>query len=193
MRRRTRSFVGTIVMIAFVLIYAPLAMALADSRIAQTPPLVQSVLYAILGLAWIIPLMPLIRWMERPDRDPAGVALFGLSRGGGTALCVAAEDPTVWAVATDGAFPTRGTMLAYILRWAEIYVGSRAIWRRMPCWMFAFAGWAGRMSSQRRSGRRYPDIERAASRLAATARSRRAGRWCAGAGAAACEHSDRAA
>ncbi len=71
MRRRTRSLVGTIVMIAFVLIYAPLAMALADSRIAQTPPVVQSVLYAILGLAWIIPLMPLIRWMERPDRDPA--------------------------------------------------------------------------------------------------------------------------
>ncbi|KMO44312.1 hypothetical protein VQ03_03360 [Methylobacterium tarhaniae] len=71
MRRRTRSFVGAIVMIAFVLIYAPLAMALADSRIAQTPPLVQSVLYAILGIAWIFPLMPLIRWMERPDRDPA--------------------------------------------------------------------------------------------------------------------------
>ncbi len=71
MRRRTRSFVGAIVMIAFVLIYAPLAMALADSRIAQTPPLVQSVLYAILGIAWIVPLMPLIRWMERPDRDPA--------------------------------------------------------------------------------------------------------------------------
>jgi hypothetical protein len=71
MRRRTRSFVGAIVMIAFVMIYAPLAMALADSRIAQTPPLVQSVLYAILGIAWIFPLMPLIRWMERPDRDPA--------------------------------------------------------------------------------------------------------------------------
>ncbi|AWB20991.1 DUF2842 domain-containing protein [Methylobacterium currus] len=71
MRRRTRSFVGAIVMIAFVLIYAPVAMALADSRIAQTPPLVQSVLYAILGIAWIFPLMPLIRWMERPDRDPA--------------------------------------------------------------------------------------------------------------------------
>jgi ABC-type Na+ efflux pump permease subunit len=71
MRRRTRSFIGTIVMIAFVLIYAPLAMALADSHIAETPPIVQSVLYAILGLAWIIPLMPLVRWMERPDADPA--------------------------------------------------------------------------------------------------------------------------
>ncbi|HEX8203617.1 MAG TPA: dienelactone hydrolase family protein, partial [Isosphaeraceae bacterium] len=31
---------------------------------------------------------------SRPDRDPAGVALFGVSRGGSTALCVAAEDPT---------------------------------------------------------------------------------------------------
>ena len=78
----------------------------------------------------------------RPDRDPAGVGLFGVSRGGGTALVVAASDPAVWGVATDGAFPTRGTMLAYILRWAEIYVGSKTVWRRMPIWMFAFVGWA---------------------------------------------------
>ncbi|BAQ45267.1 MULTISPECIES: DUF2842 domain-containing protein [Methylobacterium] len=71
MRRRTRSLLGAIAMIAFVIVYAPLAMALADSRIAETPAVVQSVLYAILGIAWIFPLMPLIRWMERPDRDPA--------------------------------------------------------------------------------------------------------------------------
>lgn len=71
MRRRTRSLLGAIAMIAFVIVYAPLAMALADSRIAETPGVVQSVLYAILGIAWIFPLMPLIRWMERPDRDPA--------------------------------------------------------------------------------------------------------------------------
>ncbi|TNC11094.1 DUF2842 domain-containing protein [Methylobacterium terricola] len=70
MRRRTRSLLGAIAMIAFVIVYAPLAMALADSRIAETPAVVQSVLYAILGIAWIFPLMPLIRWMERPDRDP---------------------------------------------------------------------------------------------------------------------------
>jgi pimeloyl-ACP methyl ester carboxylesterase len=102
----------------------------------------------------------------RPDRDLAGVGLFGISRGGGAALCVAAANPTVWAVVTDGAFPTRGTMLAYILRWAEIYVGSRTIWRRMPKWMFAFAGWAGRISSQRRLGRTYPNVEQAVARLA---------------------------
>ncbi|GEP08603.1 DUF2842 domain-containing protein [Methylobacterium gnaphalii] len=69
MRRRTRALIGTIAILAFVIVYAPLAMALADSRIAETPALVQALLYSILGIAWIFPLMPLIRWMERPD-DP---------------------------------------------------------------------------------------------------------------------------
>lgn len=70
MRRRTRTLIGTAGILAFVIVYAPLAMALADSRITQTPALVQVLLYSILGIAWIFPLMPLIRWMDRPD-DPA--------------------------------------------------------------------------------------------------------------------------
>jgi len=68
MRRRTRTLIGTVTMLAFVCLYGPLAMALADSRIAETPAAIQAVLYSLLGIAWIFPLMPLIRWMERPDR-----------------------------------------------------------------------------------------------------------------------------
>ena len=70
MRRRTRTLIGTVAILVFVVIYAPLAMALADSRISETPPLVQAVLYSVLGIAWIFPLMPLIRWMELPDDTP---------------------------------------------------------------------------------------------------------------------------
>ena len=103
---------------------------------------------------------------SRPDADPAGVGLFGVSRGGGAALCVAADDSTVWAVATDGAFPTRGTMRAYINRWAEIYVRSAWIKRHKPVWMYGFAGWAGRRLSQRRTGRSYPSVARSVARLA---------------------------
>ena len=66
-RRRTRTLLGTFGILAFVIVYAPLAMALADSRIAETHPAVQTVIYSILGIAWIFPLMPLIRWMDRPD------------------------------------------------------------------------------------------------------------------------------
>ena len=54
-----------------IIVYAPVAMALADSRIAEAPRLIQTVLYCILGIAWVFPLMPLIRWMERPDEDGA--------------------------------------------------------------------------------------------------------------------------
>ena len=67
MRRRTRTLLGTFGILAFVIVYAPLAMALADSRISETHPAVQTVIYSILGIAWIFPLMPLIRWMDRPD------------------------------------------------------------------------------------------------------------------------------
>jgi pimeloyl-ACP methyl ester carboxylesterase len=102
----------------------------------------------------------------RADRDPAGVALFGISRGGGAALCVAAQDPAIWGVITDGAFPTRGTMLAYILRWAEIYVHNRWLWDYLPKSVFAFAGWAGRARSGWRLGRAFPDVESAVARLA---------------------------
>jgi len=103
---------------------------------------------------------------SRPDFDPAGFGLFGISRGGGTALVVAASDPGVWGVITDGAFPTRGTMHAYILRWAEIYVGNPFLWRHMPKFMFEFVGWSGRMVSTRKLGCQLPDVERAASKIA---------------------------
>ena len=102
---------------------------------------------------------------SRPDRDPAGFGLFGVSRGGGTALVVAADDPGVWGVVTDGAFPTRGTMNAYIQRWAEIYV-STGFYRFLPTWIYIFVGWAARVRSEKRLSCRYPSIERAVSRLA---------------------------
>ena len=72
MPRRLRKLVGTIVMIVFVMVYALFAMALADSRVSQTSELLRALVYAVLGFAWVIPLLPLILWMERPDPDPPG-------------------------------------------------------------------------------------------------------------------------
>ena len=86
--------------------------------------------------------------------------------GGSVALLVGARDRSVWGVITDGAFPTRGTMLAYILRWAEIYVGNPFFWKGMPIWIFRYVGWAGRVRSERRLNCRFPDVERAVGRLA---------------------------
>jgi predicted membrane channel-forming protein YqfA (hemolysin III family) len=69
MPKRSRKFVGALVMISFVVVYALVAMALAQSRIVREEPgLLQALYYVVLGMAWVLPMMPLIKWMERPDR-----------------------------------------------------------------------------------------------------------------------------
>jgi hypothetical protein len=68
MRGRLRKLIGTTVVILFVPVYAIVAMALAQARpLREAPALVQILCYAGLGLVWIVPLMPLIKWMEKPD------------------------------------------------------------------------------------------------------------------------------
>ena len=64
MPRRLRTLVGTLAILVFVCVYALVAMALADSRIVNAPNLVQALVYFVLGTIWILPVMPLIRWME---------------------------------------------------------------------------------------------------------------------------------
>jgi hypothetical protein len=71
MNQRTRKLVGTIGIILFVTIYGPIAMALAESRIMEAPHFVQVMAYIFLGLIWVVPVMPVIRWMQRPDHDRA--------------------------------------------------------------------------------------------------------------------------
>ena len=66
MHPRARKLIGGAGMIGFVLVYALVAMALADSRpMSEASTLVRPALYCVLGLAWVLPLMPLIVWMER--------------------------------------------------------------------------------------------------------------------------------
>jgi ammonia channel protein AmtB len=67
MRQTHRKLIGTVVMIVFVCVYALVAMALAQGRITESSKLVQTIAYVVLGLVWVLPLLPLIKWMERKD------------------------------------------------------------------------------------------------------------------------------
>ena len=71
MRRRTRKLIGAVVILLFVCVYALVAMALAHGRLQEAAKIWQNLYYVIAGLGWILPLMPLIKWMERPDPDEA--------------------------------------------------------------------------------------------------------------------------
>ena len=103
---------------------------------------------------------------SRPDRDTAGFGLFGVSRGGGAALLVGAQAADVWGVMTDGAFPTRGTMIAYMIRWAEIYVPRGWILAILPRFVYSVLGDVAKRRSQRRLNSVFPSVERAVAGLA---------------------------
>src|SRR5205823_9641407 len=57
----------------------------------------------------------------RPDADPRGVGLFGISKGGSAGLLAAADDPRVLCCVTDGAFAVYTTMVPYMRKWFSIY------------------------------------------------------------------------
>jgi|TARA_R100000501_G_scaffold17783_1_gene33803 hypothetical protein len=60
---KLRKPLGILLMIALIAIYALIVTALADP-IAGLPILVQLPIWIFLGILWIFPAKPLIRWIE---------------------------------------------------------------------------------------------------------------------------------
>jgi hypothetical protein len=67
MRMRTRKLIGTVGLLALVTAWALLAMAVAQFAFRSTNELAAWIYYVVAGLGWVLPAMPLISWMSRPD------------------------------------------------------------------------------------------------------------------------------
>jgi len=63
----SRKFIGTIALLALVCAWGLLAIALAQSVLTDINGFVAAIYYVVAGLGWVLPAMPLIRWMARPD------------------------------------------------------------------------------------------------------------------------------
>jgi hypothetical protein len=63
---RLRKLIGAIALIALVLTWALLAMAVAQFPIVKRYAAVEVIYYIVAGVAWVLPAMPLVRWMLRP-------------------------------------------------------------------------------------------------------------------------------
>jgi peptidoglycan/LPS O-acetylase OafA/YrhL len=68
---RLRKFIGMIALVVLVVVYAFVAMVIAQVRLPGTPSYVQALYYVIGGLLWIVPAGAIIAWMQRPDRPQA--------------------------------------------------------------------------------------------------------------------------
>jgi hypothetical protein len=45
--------------------WALLAMALAQSALTSTNGLLAGIYYVVMGLGWVLPAMPIVKWMQR--------------------------------------------------------------------------------------------------------------------------------
>ena len=68
MHIRTRKLIGTLGLLALVTAWALLAMAFAQFALRAQSGLVVFLFYAVAGLGWVLPAMPIVAWMQRPDR-----------------------------------------------------------------------------------------------------------------------------
>jgi hypothetical protein len=64
---RLRKFIGAILLITLVVSWALVAMALAQAPAIKANGLIEVIYYVVAGLAWVLPAMPLVRWMSRPN------------------------------------------------------------------------------------------------------------------------------
>ena len=64
---RTSKLIGTVALLVLVSVWALLAMALAQSVLTDINGFVAAIFYVVVGLGWVLPAMPLISWMAKPD------------------------------------------------------------------------------------------------------------------------------
>ena len=65
MPARLRKLIGAILLIVLVIVWALLAMALAQTLVVNANAWLAGLYYVLAGLGWVLPAMPLIRWMQR--------------------------------------------------------------------------------------------------------------------------------
>jgi hypothetical protein len=65
---RPRKLIGAIALMVLVVVWALLAMAFAQAPFIFENPWIAGLYYLLAGIGWVLPAMPLVAWMSRPDR-----------------------------------------------------------------------------------------------------------------------------
>lgn len=67
MTARWRKLIGSLALVALVACYALAAMAVGARVLDAAAGWQRFAFYIIAGVAWVLPALPLVRWMQRPD------------------------------------------------------------------------------------------------------------------------------
>jgi hypothetical protein len=65
---RLKKLIGTVLLVALVIVYALVATLFAVARLGDTGPVVQFSFFLVSGLLWVLPAMGIIKWMVKEPR-----------------------------------------------------------------------------------------------------------------------------
>jgi Protein of unknown function (DUF2842) len=65
MPARLRKLIGAMALIVLVLSWSLIAMALAQAPAVKANGWIEVSYYVLAGLGWVLPALPLVRWMQR--------------------------------------------------------------------------------------------------------------------------------
>jgi hypothetical protein len=68
MPARLRKFIGAVLLLILVTVWALVAMALAQSPFIFDNMFASVAYYVVAGVGWVLPAMPIVSWMSRPNR-----------------------------------------------------------------------------------------------------------------------------
>ena len=66
---RQRKLIGAVLLLVLVIVWSLVGVAIAQAPILRDSRLWQMLFYVVAGLGWVLPAMPLIKWMSRKDSE----------------------------------------------------------------------------------------------------------------------------
>jgi hypothetical protein len=65
---RTRKLLGTIALLLLASVWSLMGMTVAQTPWLASSGLLQAIFYVVVGIGWVLPAMPIVSWMQRPDK-----------------------------------------------------------------------------------------------------------------------------
>jgi uncharacterized protein DUF2842 len=66
MPARIRKLIGAVALVTLAIVWALVAMAVAQFPVIKANAVAEAIYYVVAGLGWVLPAMPLVKWMARP-------------------------------------------------------------------------------------------------------------------------------
>ena len=105
-------------------------------------------------------LLTAVRWAKRAYMPVPQTVLFGVSKGANIAFAASFQVPGPCVVVTDGLFSMKEIFRDYIRKWAPILVKPNLFGEHYPDWVVNCFTELGFWHCQRRSGRKFINVER---------------------------------